>query len=235
MNIAVCDDDKQVLKEFDILFSRIDDDTIRYKKFCSAEDLDAYLDNGEINFDLFILDIEMIRMSGIDIAKKIRKIDKNVLISFLTSYSQYVYDVFEVIAFDFIVKPLTQERLNELIKKARNYLQMVKRTFIFSYRKNSYNIPFQKILYLEKEGRKVWINAEDGKKYQCNMTLEEIWKQLDEKMFVSLHKSCIVNIEEIMEIEKDKVILKNNKELYISRDYKKNLKKKHLEFLKVQL
>ena len=112
---------------------------------------------------------------------------------------------------------------------------MVKRTFIFSYRKNSYNIPFQKILYLEKEGRKVWINAEDGKKYQCNMTLEEIWKQLDEKMFVSLHKSCIVNIEEIMEIEKDKVILKNNKELYISRDYKKNLKKKHLEFLKVQL
>lgn len=106
---------------------------------------------------------------------------------------------------------------------------------MFSYRKNSYSIAFSNISYLEKEGRKVWIYTMDDKKYQSNMTLEEIVSQLDAEMFGLLNRSVIVNISKIEGFIAEKVILQGGKMLYVSRDYKKELKKKHLDYLRGQV
>lgn len=76
------------------------------------------------------------------------------------------------------------------------------------------------------------INSVDGKIFQCNMTIDEIWKQLDPQIFVSLHMACIVNMEEIVEIGKDEVTLKNEVSLYMGRMHKKTVRQKHLEYLK---
>ena len=150
----------------------------------------------------------------------------------MTNYSQYVFDVFETITFDFIEKPLTFDKMKKMLEKVKKYLGIAQKSFVFSYRKNNYNIVFSNISYLEKEGRKVWIYTTSDKKYQCNMTLEEIWSQLDTEIFGLLNKSLIVNISKIEGIMGESVVLQGGKRLYVSRAYKKELKKKHLDYLR---
>lgn len=171
-------------------------------------------------------------MSGIDFAKKFREDNANALIIFMTSHSQYVFDVFETITFDFIEKPLTFEKIKKVLEKTKKYLGVAKKSFVFSYRKNNYSIAFSNISYLEKEGRKVWVYTTDEKRYQCNMTLVEIWSRLDTETFGLLNKSLIVNISKIEGIIGENVILQDGKKLYLSRNYKKELKKKHLDYLR---
>ena len=66
-----------------------------------------YVEEQGTVYDVFILDIEMQGMNGLELAQKIREKDSNCLIIFLTNYSQYVFSVFEVITFDFLPKQLS--------------------------------------------------------------------------------------------------------------------------------
>ena len=235
MRIAVCDDDWAIIEQIEEYIEAIHDKSLEYEVFFCVEELQRYISEQDENFDVFILDIEMKEMSGIDFAKKLRENDVNALIIFMTSHSQYVFDVFETITFDFIEKPLTVEKIKKVLEKTKKYQGIAKKSFVFSYRKNNYSIAFSNISYLEKEGRKVWVYTTDEKRYQCNMTLAEIWSQLDIETFGMLNKSLIVNISKIEGIIGENVILQDGKNLYISRNYKKELKKKHLDYLRGQV
>lgn len=79
----------------------------------------------------------MPEMNGLQLAKEIRKIDAKALFVFLTGYTQYVMDVFEVITFDYISKPITVEKLESVLLKAMQYLHMIKRDFCLSVPKKS--------------------------------------------------------------------------------------------------
>ena len=68
-------------------------------------------------------------MNGLELAKTIRTNEPNALIIFLTSYSEYVFDVFEVITFDFLLKPITFKRFQKVLQKASTYLNMNKKLF----------------------------------------------------------------------------------------------------------
>lgn len=232
MKIAICDDNRTVIEQVEQYIEIINDRSIEYEVFFCAEELHKYIEKYEKEFDVFILDIEMKEMSGIDFAKKLREKNTSALIVFMTSYSQYVFDVFETITFNFIEKPLTFEKIKKVLKKTKKYLGFSRNSFSFTYRKNSHNISFSNISYFEKDGRKLCIYTTDDKAYQCNMRLKEIWLQLDSEIFGMLNKSLIVNISNIESIAGDNVILQDGKKLYISRNYRKELKKKHLDYLR---
>ena len=119
----------------------------------------------------------------------------------------------------------------ELIKKIKRYFKITKGVFVFSYRKNSFSIPFEEIYYIEKSGRRAYLYSKN-KEYVFNMTLSEIWKQLDSGMFVSIHPSCIVNLFYVREIVRDELILKNGDKLFVSKKYCQEVKKRHLRFIK---
>lgn len=231
MKIAICDDNKNVIEQIEEYFEILQDRTLEFEVFFCAEELQKYIIERKIDFDVFILDIQMKDVSGIELAREVRRENINALIIFMTNYSQYVFDVFEMITFDFIQKPLTFEKFKTILDKAQKYLGITKTAFAFSYKKSSYSIPFQRIDYLEKQGRKVWIYVTDGKKYQCNMTLGDVWKQLDADIFILLNKSLIINISKVERIEGEYVILKNEVKLYVSRTYRKELKKKHFNYV----
>lgn len=232
IRLAICDDAPEVVERIETYINNIKNIVLDYEVFFSAEELEKYILNNAVDFDVYLLDIEMKVESGLELARNIREKNANALIVFMTSHSQYVYDVFEVITFDFILKPITFDKFKHLLEKIEKHFGMVKNKFVFSFKKNTYSILFQKITHLEKHGRKVLIYTTDGNIYESNMNLEQVWKQLDEDMFASLYKSCIVNLEEITTIMGDKVILKNGTSLYVSREYKKQLKEKHLKYLK---
>lgn len=232
MKLAICDDMPEVIEQIESFIEKYSDNQLEYDIFFSGEELFEYITKTKSEYDIYILDIEMKGKSGLEFAKQIRKISPYSLIVFLTSFPQYVYDVFEVVTFDFIVKPLEYERFLQLLNKISQFLQLTKANLTFGYRKNKYSIPCRNIVYIEKSGRKAYIHTKSGKIYQCNITLCELWKQIDSKFFAPIHISCVVNLSEIMEIEREKLVLKNGEVLYIGRKYKQEIKTRHLQFLK---
>lgn len=235
LRLAICDDDAYIIEQIEKYISDIKYVKIDYEVFFSAEELLQYDNINNGNFDLYILDVKMKNMSGLALAKILRRTMPYALFVFLSNYSRYVFDVFEVVTFDYIIKPLTFDCFDKLIHKVINYIKITKTNFVFSYQKNSFSIPCQNIIYIRKSGRKAFIHTNNNKIYQCNITLEEIWEQLDSRMFSSIYISCIVNLSEIVEILRDKLILKNGEELYIARDYRKEIKRQHLRFLKERI
>ena len=168
-------------------------------------------------------------MNGLELAERIRHDDAKALFVFLTHHAEYVMEVFNVVTFDYILKPITEEKLENIIVKAMCYLKMVKRDFIFQFRKNHFRVDCDDILYFEKRGRQAVIHTKTGF-YKTNMTTEELWRQLDEKSFAHIHASFIVNFAHVKAIEGDEVVMDNGEKLLIARSHKQNLKDKYLGF-----
>ena len=231
MRIAVCDDNAQDIEKIKRYTIRMIEYAVDYEFFTKPEELVATYMKAEQKPDMYILDIEMPGMDGLAVAKKIRTYDSKALIVFLTSYTKYMPDVFEVVTFDFIPKPITEERLRLLFVKAESYLNMTNQTFSFSYRKSRYSLKFDEILYLEKKGRQAIIHTKDNT-YQTNMNLNEIWENLNEKSFAAVHGSFIVNLKHIKTFSGTQVILRDGTELTVSRSYKKSLAEKYITFVK---
>ena len=147
LKLALCDDDSALLEILEKYFDKLDDSSLDYDIYFSADELYKHIKNQKIRYDVYLLDIEMKGMNGLELARCLREQDSNSLIVFLTSYSKYVFSVFEVITFDFLLKPIEYSKFVKLIQKIKRYLQITKRTFVFSYRKNSFSIPCEEIYF----------------------------------------------------------------------------------------
>lgn len=106
LRLAICDDDIRIIEQIETYIEKIKNKQIEYDVFTNAEELLRYQSQNK-EYDVYMLDIEMGKMSGLNLARRLREKYANALIVFLTSYSKYVYDVFEVITFDFILKPIS--------------------------------------------------------------------------------------------------------------------------------
>lgn len=140
MKIAVCDDDPVAVEVFGRYAVSIIEYTLTYEFYQNPKELLAAYDGQEQEPDMYILDVEMPEIDGLAVAREIRNRNSRALIVFLTSYTKYMPDVFEMVTFDFIQKPITVERLRLLLEKAENYLGMTNQNFSFSYGKSRYSL-----------------------------------------------------------------------------------------------
>ena len=231
LKIAVCDDNRTDMERLESAFDTIRMPGVSYEVYFSAAELLAYQKKHSESYNLYILDIEMPGISGLELAKAIRQTDARALFVFLTSYTEYAMDVFELITFDYLPKPITSQKLKAVLEKAMVYLNMTKRDFVFQFRKDYFRVSCDEILYIEKKGRQAVIHT-NSQQYKTNMNTDEIWEQLDENSFAHIHVSYIVNLLHVKSIEKDEVILDNGEKLLIARTQKQALKEKHMLFLK---
>ena len=232
LRIAICDDSAEAVERIERQFDNISATQLKYDYdiFYDPQSLLTYQKENSITYNLYILDIEMKTMNGIDLANQIRQYNQKALIIFLTSHSRYVFDVFDVITFDFVVKPITLEKLVSILKKACNYLDMTKKIFSFSYKKSHFSIYCDEIIYFEKSRRGLFIIT-NSEKYYCNMTVSEVWEQLDNNFFAHIHSSYIINLAFITEISSDEVILKNSIHLRVAKSCRHSVREKHLQYL----
>lgn len=231
LKIAICDDSRTDVEMLECAFDKLHKYPIEYDVYFSGKELLEYHALHEEVYHLYIFDIEMPQINGLELAKEVRKRDAKALFVFLTSYTQYVMDVFDVITFDYISKPITSEKLESVLLKAMQYLNLIKQDFVFQFRKNQFRVNCDDILYFEKKGRQAVIHTISDT-YKTNMTTEELWKQLDDKVFSHIHVSYIINLGHIKAIDGDEVVLDNEERFIIARSHKQSLKEKHMEFMR---
>lgn len=210
LKIIICEDNQVCLEKAISATHKalgnydIDYKICKYLSFCEEFEEDI---NDKINKKIYILDIELPDISGLQIAEKIRKDDWDSIIIFVTSHPECRNDIFysRLLAFDYISKYTTYEkRLQQSIEEASKIVGK-RRVFIYKYNRIIYRLEYDEILYFERlNGTKKWlIHIESGNIYEISGNIEEILEKLDDS-FVLSHKSCIVNMNKVKYVNYDK-------------------------------
>lgn len=194
-----------------------------YQISCFADGDLLLEDFYEGKYDIILLDIQMKRMDGMKTAKKIREQDKRVIIIFVTNLMTYALQGYSVKALDFIVKPITYNVFENKMRDVISLVEYRKRIYVFfkTVQGTIVNLDKEEILFVEIRARKLFIHTKE-QVYQCNMSLEEVEKKLNDKCFFKCHASVLVNLKNIKEIGKEDVIV-GNKSAPVSRHRKKDL------------
>lgn len=232
IEIVLCEDQIQHQKTIEKFLKEIlGENNIEYnlKMYKSGEEL---LNNYPKNVDIFILDIQMEKINGMDVARKIREIDKNKPeIIFTTSLVEYIQEGYEVRAYRYLLKPIKYEELKKHILSCIDEVINKKDKFILIENKNeTYKINIEEITYIEIQRKDMSIHTE-SKVYETKMTMDKIEKELKNYKFYRCHKSFLVNIDYVKNIKQYVAILDNKEEVPISRHRFKDFKHKFLSSL----
>ena len=179
---------------------------------------------------IYILDVELPEISGLEIASEIRNVDLDSTIIFLTAHPECQNDIFysRLQAIDYINKDrLWPDRFESTIKYSIKNINR-RRIFSYEFNHNSYRLPIDKILYVEKiqDNQKCEITMEDGSKYLIISSITALNDKLGPSFYQS-HKSCLVNVEKIRRVNYPENIITfhNGESVYLlSNRNKKGLK-----------
>lgn len=186
----------------------------------SAEEFLFEMDEAELfAYDLILLDISMQGMSGFSLAEKIRSTDKKVRLAFITSDADYVFRGYEVEAFRYIMKPVTQVKLDELLDSVSAQVgEDMAEYVILEVSGQNRKIDKSDILYVEVDGHYTTIHCEK-EEFTVKESFKDVLAMLnaDATVFCRCHRSAAVNIDKVMRIGRELCRLKGGQELAVSR------------------
>lgn len=175
-------------------------------------DVVAEAENGEMAIikalqllpDIVFLDVEMPKMSGIEVAKVLKELKNSPLIVFATAYPQFAAEAFRINAIDYLLKPYDPEQLQQAIDRIEKALHLPKadelnlsdkpgRLAVESEGEIDY-VPLDSILYMYREEKVTKLITKE-KAYEIRMSLKELESQLVKFSFFRIHKSFIINLK----------------------------------------
>lgn len=230
INIAICDDDIIITGEIDVMIQKIArknvvkiDTEVFWEGKCILESIEK----GKC-FDIIFLDIEIGEEDGITVARKIREMDKNVLIIYVTSHESYMRESFEVRPFRFLVKPVEVESIELCFQEAYEEICSNDSYFRYTYERLSHKILIREILYFESKRRKIYIITQKGV-FEFYGKLNDVEKSLtySKVSFLRIHQSFLVNYKHLEVLGYDFVILDNGKRISISEDRRKHISEQY--------
>ena len=215
--IALCDDSPIILEQIQrMLMSFPEGADLLIKPFQSGIDLKAALRSGQ-QYDLIILDVQLDGMSGIEIAKLLRNElqERMTPIIYISGYRDYMMELLQTQAFDFLEKPIRPEFLHRSLKNAMAAYAVSKVCFECVVEKTKRRIPCCTIQYIESQDKRIMISTTAGMLNSYGK-LSELIERLPPE-FIMIHKSFVVNENFVTEHAHDHVTLSNGVVLPISR------------------
>ncbi len=214
--IAVCDDDiRQCCKIAEKIRELLEEmkTPVRVRQFHSGRELLAAAEK----FDMIFLDIMMHPPDGMKTAQTLRERDSDAILIFISSSRKYVFDAYDVEAFQYLLKPVEEEKLKKVLQKAVRKTEKHSREFILVNRERQNRKLFlDDIYYFEICGRTIEAHGSEGifTYYGQIGVLEE---NLREKGFFRCHKSFLVNLKYADVYNRQEVILENGEKIMIAR------------------
>lgn len=220
--IAICDDDIDCAKGF----AKILDNQFLKKSFKAKVTIitnnQSVIYNAikEKKVDLLILDIIFKNSSknGMEFANELRKTNKNFYLVFFSAHLRYMHLSFLSKTFDFLVKPLNRDVVDDFVDRIINEFSINNNKFLHINKNLIINI--DDILYIEKLGNKSYIYT-TTEKYSCTITLYKLLDELPNN-FIKCYRSFIVNKNFIstIDIKNNIIILKNGSTCPVSPNFK---------------
>ncbi|MDE5598751.1 MAG: LytTR family DNA-binding domain-containing protein, partial [Lachnospiraceae bacterium] len=197
-----------------------------------------YLASG-VEYDILFLDIELEcpeqDMDGMKMARQIRSMEdtKQPIIIFVTGYEKYVYDAFDVGAFQYLLKPVNEQKFADVFRRAAEQAatsaEQDKKVLMIQYGSTGKTIPLSDIYYMESQNHKIAVHMKDGVlEYYAKMS------DLEEELqgqFCRVHKGYLINLCYVDEYNKTEVTLTNGDRLLISKYKYEDFVKAYLRFM----
>lgn len=230
---AICEDEVQTLqfiqRKLNILFQNTDL-PFQFQAFDNPISLKDALGNGE-SFDLFFLDIEMPQIDGLSLAKKIRTLNPEALIIFISNKEELVFQSFEVRPFRFLRKNHFEEELPGLIRDLKKALSPKKSpSLVLKNGSEMITISISDLIYVEAM-RKECLFHTTSKIITLKYKLSDISKELIPYGFIQSHRSFLINYRYIFSISRDGISLDNKEVVPVGRTHLEQVKSEFQRYI----
>ncbi|MCY6959004.1 LytR/AlgR family response regulator transcription factor [Clostridium brassicae] len=235
LKIAVCDD--EVIQRLDavkkikkVLENNYCDYHYDIEEFSSGEQLISY---GSY-FDIVFLDIKMRKLSGIDIAKNIRKNNNDTKIIFITAFEEYVFEAFDVSAFHYLIKPVDEEKILEIINRILKELTHTtsnEQCIVINRGKSTIKVLLDNVSFFEIQNRVIDIHTQ-REVIQYYDKIANVEDKVPKESFFRCHRSYIVNLKYVKKFNKTEIILDDNTRIGLSKSKYDEFSKAFLKYIK---
>lgn len=232
LKIAIVDDEKLVCSEIMGMLKKYEIEksiTFKIYSYLSGENLICEIEDGT-SFDIIFLDIELESINGVQVGEYIRSIcnDQRCQIIYVSSKTKYALQLFKIRPFDFIIKPVTYEKVKNCLEE---YVRIysVDEYFECITKKQKKSISINDIIYFESIKRKFIVH---GLNFDCEFygKMQELLDDRRLRGFLLIHQSFLININHIITYEYNSVEMTGGVILTISKSNRKDVRRKILEY-----
>ncbi len=236
MNIALIEDSGQELSLLERCLQSYLSSRQVYRVIDTYTSGEAFLENWPSkSYDLVFLDILMEGISGIEVARKIRETDSECLLIFISSSKEYALQGFEVRAFDYLLKPLSEERFQKTMDLCQNELAKHIRYIEVKESRTLVKIPLNEIIYTDYYNHYIQIHtaARLIRSYQQFDVFSPLL--LCYPQFLCCYRNCIVNMDHVDSVDKHDFVMENGERVPITRGNRNSIYQQYADyqFLKI--
>lgn len=233
LKIAVCDDDNGELSHVTELLQQYQARNrlaVRIDAFLSAMELMDALRT--TNYQLLLLDILMPGFTGIQAAREIRTFDSETKIVFLTSSPEFAVESYGVDAFYYLLKPIREDDLFPVLDRLLQQFRRAEDTLLLTMPSGVLRLPYSRIEVLEVNSKRLLFYLNDGSVREIPGTLTQYEPQLlARREFVKVHRSYLVNMDDIQHLKGTELITYSGVRVPISRLLSNQVRKDYMDFL----
>ena len=232
IRVAVCDNDTKSLEAVSVLLDQYAEKGERTLVVEQFETSSALLDRVEkgTKYDVYIMEINMMGVTGISVARELRARKIEYPIIFLTSTPEFALQAFEVNATQYLLKTYSKERFFDALDKAVKELKgVVGRTILLKAEGEYHNIDVKQILYSESNNNYQYIYLKDGTMLRVRMTSGALYEQLKKhECFYRCGRTYILNVEQISKINAKSIVLSDGTNLTVPRTAMQGLREVYI-------
>lgn len=219
LRVAICDDEKILMEIEEIAgrFFRLNCIDNKITIYQSSENLQYDLQDG-IVYDLFLLDIEMPEIHGMELAKEICERIPSAKIIFITSHLEYAITAYEYSVFRYIQKTMLHEKLFLALEDYYKLYALEKNEYYMIEIKNYLEkIPYRSIFYVLKEGKYSVLYLEGERTVSVRKTLKQVFEELGQEYFYFADRGCIINLANVVGMDTGKILFPEQQNVTINK------------------